>query len=243
MPQCAPSIISGFSSANVPLTPSSHSELLALLGQVGAVVVVGGVWRGYTQTMWFLYVVSFMCACISVRFSKVRSEICYMYVWGIWGMQGCKVSTSSSPDELAGICKRWITSQRESIIQRRKKKGNINPASVAPGSLFQFREWFSQNVEGKRREAALKERAWDDEGGVGVKPQCASPHLSPPSFSVSPYWSKSSVKMQNAIIRPSEYTNATYDGWVWDLERPPVQHRLISLLKWPVSFSSPVSCI
>lgn len=31
-----------------------------------------------------------------------------------------------------------------------KKKKKSDPALVAPGSLFQFREWFSQNIEGKR---------------------------------------------------------------------------------------------
>lgn len=46
-----------------------------------------------------------------------------------------------------------------------------------------------------------------------------------------------SVEMQKAIMRPSECTDATYDGWVWDLESPPVKHRLFHLLNRPSPFS------
>lgn len=84
--------------------------------------------------------------------------------------------------------------------KKKGKKGNMDPAPVAPGSLFQFREWFSQNVEGKRGEAALKEWEWDDEElekkermnetVVYMCPPPPSPHptlltLFPPSFSLS----------------------------------------------------------
>lgn len=200
MPQCAPSIISGFSSANVPLAPCSHSKLLALLGAGGgggAVVVV--VWHGLSQT----WRCAFLCVHAYMQFCKVRCEICCVYVWAIWSMQGCEVGSFSSPDVLAGICKRWITRQRESIIQRKEKKKNETEtlAPVAPGSLFQFRDWFSQNVEGKRRE---EKQPWRSEGGMmrswgrkkrkGMKPPYMC--VSSPFLPLSPSWSNPESKAQ-----------------------------------------------
>lgn len=80
---------------------------------------------------------------------------------GLWGLQGCEVGSFSFPDELAGICKRWITRQRESIIQRRKKekKRNMDPVPVAPGSLFQFRVIFLKCRREERRSSLEGVRA------------------------------------------------------------------------------------
>lgn len=164
-----------------------------------------------------------------------------------WGMQGREVGSFTSTDELAGICKRWITRQRESIIQGRKKKRNMDPLLVAPGSPFQFKEWFSQNVEGKRSSLEGVREGW---WGVEKKRMNETtvymhvPHRtlltsSPPYFPHPPsqiHKAKHSVKMQKAIIRPAECTDATYDGWVWDLERSPVKHRPFPLLNWPSLF-------
>lgn len=120
----------------------------------------------------------------------------------------------------------------------------MNPVLVAPGPLFQFREWFSQNVEGKRSSLEGVRVLW---WGVEKKERMNEttvymciPHRtfltsSPPHFSLSPdqiHKAKHCVKMQKAIIRPSECTNATYDGWVWDLERSPVKHWPFPLLYW-----------
>lgn len=240
MPQCAPSIISAFSSANAPLAPSSHSELLALQGRVvGCVCVYVGGGGGGGVVTWLNSNLKGVCVCACMWL--LQGEICCVYVWAIWSTQGCKVGSPPTPPT------RWISwhmqamnyqATRVNYPKREKggKKRNMDPTPVAPGSLFQFRDWFSQNVEGKRRE---EKQPWRSEGGmmrswggwVGGEHISVSPHLFflhlSPSLSLPPEQiqeAKHFVKMQNAIIRPSECTNATYDGWVWDLERPPVQH-------------------
>lgn len=84
-----------------------------------------------------------------------------------------------------------------------------------------------------------KENEWNYNVCVCVPPSSHPPHLFHsivPSLPDQIQKAKCSVKMQKAIIRPSEYTNATYDGWVWDLERPPVKHRLFPLRKVALSF-------
>lgn len=113
---------------------------------------------------------------------------------------------------------------------------------VAPGSFFQFKEWFPPKC---RREADLKYPGLDDEElekkeenewnciiCVPCHPTPPPPHLSLAQIQKE----KHSVKMQKAIIRPSECANATYDGWVWDLERPPVKHQPFTLLNPPSLF-------
>lgn len=168
MPQCTPSIISGFPSTNLPLAPSSHSRLLALVGRVEEA-------DGAKLTPWWWCV----CLCAYMRFSK-NGEVLVLVGWdmktlkiwsvcvralsgcvGLWGLQGCEVGSFSFPDELAGICKRWITRQRESIIQRRKKekKRNMDPVPVAPGSLFQFRVIFLKCRREERRSSLEGVRA------------------------------------------------------------------------------------
>lgn len=127
----------------------------------------------------------------------------------------------------------------------------MDPVLVAPGPLFQFREWFSQNVEGKRSSLegvkAGMMRSWKKKGRMNETRvymhiphrtllTCSPSYPPPPTTTNQIHKAKHSVKMQKAIIRPSECTNATYDGWVWDLERSPVKHRPFPLLNWPSLF-------
>lgn len=125
----------------------------------------------------------------------------------------------------------------------------MDPVPVAPGSLFQFRVIFLKcrreegrsSLEGVRAGwwgLENKENEWNCYMCVCVCVPFHPPHLFPsiPSLPDQIQKAKRSVKMQKAIIRPSEYTNATYDGWVWDLERPPVKHQLFPLHKWPSLF-------
>lgn len=119
--------------------------------------------------------------------------------------------------------------------EREKKKRNAYPAPVAPGSLFQFREWFSQNAEGKGREGkrssleGVRVGWWGVEVEDGMKTSvCDSSPFS--SFAIlsrrqSAVWK---CKMLLSDLRRAQ--TPPHDGWVWDLERPPVQQRLFPLL-------------
>lgn len=85
--------------------------------------------------------------------------------------------------------------------ERKKKNETETLAPVAPGSLFQFRDWFSQNVEGKRRE---EKQPWRSEGGMmrswgrkkrkGMKPPYMC--VSSPFLPLSPSWSNPESKAQ-----------------------------------------------
>lgn len=114
------------------------------------------------------------------------------------GMQGCEVGSFSSPDELAGICKRWITRQPESIIQREKTKHG--PCACGPRVPFPIqRVIFPKCREEEKRSSLEGPRVgwWGVGGEKGrewMKPQyMCVPHLLtffPPSFSLSPIKSR-----------------------------------------------------
>ncbi len=120
----------------------------------------------------------------------------------------------------------------------KEKKRNMDPSPTAPGSLFQFREWFFPKCRGEEKRSSL-EGARVGWWGVGKKKRMNETlvYVCPPSPTPDQIQNaKRSVKMQKAFIRPSERTNATYDGWVWDLERPSVKHRPFPLFDRPSLF-------
>lgn len=204
-----------------------------------------------------------MCVSVYARmYATEQGEVCDLLCVCLGCVQGCGVGSFLLPDELAGICKRWITRQQESIIQKggggekeKKKKRNVYPAPAAPGSLFQFREWFSQNAEGKGREEkrssleGVRVGWWgvEAETGDGMKTSvCDSSPFS--SFIPSLFLpadliqeAKCSVKMQNAIIRTSESTNATVWWMSVGFRKTSCPTSAVSTPQ--LSFSLPVSCI
>lgn len=123
--------------------------------------------------------------------------VCFQVCVGWRGMWRCEVGSIPSPDELAGICKQWITRQRESIIQRTRI---LRPWPRGPFSNSESD--FPKMSRGRGKERSCLEGV-DDEKLDKKRDVCSHPHLSP-SIVLSLSDQMCSVKMQKVIIRPSE---------------------------------------
>lgn len=107
-------------------------------------------------------------ACGAVGHARLWGRQLLFYWWISWHMQA-------------------MNYQAMGVNYPKKKKKNMDPAPVAPGSLFQFREWFPQNVGEEKRSSLGETRVgWWWVGGKKKKREwmkllymCVCPH---PSF-------------------------------------------------------------
>lgn len=162
--------------------------------------------RGLNSTLNGVCVFLFVYVCMHICEVEVCEDmncvcVCVWGVFGRWGMQGCEVGSFSSPDELAGICKRWITRQRESIIQReKKKKKEIGPCACGPRVPFPIQRVIFPKYRGEEKQPWRSEggmmRSWKkekermNETAVYVYPHPALLTFFPPPFSRSPIKSR-----------------------------------------------------
>lgn len=143
-----------------------------------------------------------------------RCDIGCRYVRGV---QGCKVGSFQPPDELAGICTGWITRQRESIIQKRERKH----CACGPRVPFPIQGTIFPKCGGLEKRISLG-GARVGQWGVGVM-------LYMYMWFLSPFLHSGSLLIRSRSENAECYYGAVrahkrhfYDGWVWDLERPPV---------------------
>ena len=132
--------------------------------------------------------------------------------WKMWYrlVRGRKVSSFPPPDELAGICTGWITRQRESIIQKKERKEH----ACGPRVPFLIRGTILPKCGGLEKRISLgAARVDNQESGVMLYRRLLSESLPIRSRSETAERYYGAVRAHKRPFR---------DGWVWDLERPPV---------------------
>lgn len=128
-----------------------------------------------------------------MRRAKARGVKVWVCVVGWRGVWRGEVGCISFSDELAGICKRWITRQQESIIQgRKRKKKKHGSCDFGPRVPFPIQRVIFLKCRGKEKQPWRKESEMMRTGRKEKKERttmCSYPH------SLSP-WSNPEVKEQ-----------------------------------------------